>query len=73
MEDFPTNYGEWRECIEVHCRMRITEAFCKERIADLEKGKSLYASRFIELYGEQHLRDVLEWMRRAQAELQSKG
>ncbi|NRA64193.1 MAG: hypothetical protein HRU19_06885 [Pseudobacteriovorax sp.] len=65
----PTTYSEWRECIEVRCQIKITSAFCQERLKDLKEGSSHYASQFKKMYGDQHLSQVVSWFEQAAKEL----
>ncbi len=64
----PQNFEEWRQCIEVLCRIPLTKAFVESRIRELSKPKSKLDRRFVEMYGEEHRVQVLSWYKKVQAE-----
>lgn len=64
----PQNFKEWRYCIEVLCKTPLTEAFVANRIQQLTDLKSKLDRRFVELYGEDHRVQVLDWYRQVQKE-----
>ena len=35
----PLSYEQWRHCIEVRCQIRLTSAFIRERLAELQEEK----------------------------------
>ena len=61
----PTTYEEWRYCITVKCRLELTPDFIDARVASLGDGASPDTARFVELYGDDYRRLVLEWLERA--------
>jgi len=65
----PTNYAQWRECIEVHCKIQLTTTFVEERLTELLDADHPKTATFEELYGADHLRRTIEWFRRAADEL----
>lgn len=64
----PTTYSDWRECIEVRCKIPLTSAFIKERLTELENGTHPKTKTFEKLYGEEHLQRTISWFRQAQGE-----
>jgi hypothetical protein len=64
----PTTYAGWRQCIEVDCGLLITPDFLSARIAALQDPRDHMTRRFLELWGEAHHRQVLEWFRQAQSQ-----
>ncbi len=63
----PTNYLEWRHCIEIQCRQPLTAAYCEQRIAALQNQTDPHTREFIRLYGEAHWRNTLSWFAQARA------
>jgi len=61
----PTTYEQWRQCIEVRCRIPLTPAFIDERLTELQNGEHAKTARFQKLYGADHLQQVIGWFRRA--------
>ena len=35
----PLSYKQWRNCIEVRCKIRLTPAFIRERLAELSASR----------------------------------
>lgn len=67
----PDSYAQWRECIEVHCKIPLTTAFVDERLAELQNESDPRTATFVRLYGAQHLERTIGWFRRAGEELAS--
>ena len=69
----PESYEEWRECIEVRCKIRLTQAFVAERLAELQDRGHAKTRTFEELYGADHLARTVSWFSRAAQELAGAG
>jgi hypothetical protein len=67
----PSNYAEWRRCIEVDCGIALTPEFVALRIEALTRSESEEARRFAALYGGEHLQRVIGWFYSARPERQS--
>ncbi len=65
----PRSYKEWRDCIEVRCKIRLTPAFIRERLAELQDDKHAKTREFARLYGVDHLQRTIAWFRRAADEM----
>ena len=65
---FPTSYDEWRHCIEVRGRMRLTPTYISKRLAEMQDDKHAGTREFARLYGSDHLRQTIAWFRRAAGE-----
>ena len=65
----PLSYKQWRNCIEVRCKIRLTPAFIRERLAELQDGKHAKTREFARLYGVDHLQRTIAWFRRAADEM----
>ena len=64
----PGTYDEWRHCIEVQCGLRLTPDFIKLRLSDLRNDHAYQTQRFREMWGEQHLHQVITWFEKAEQE-----
>ena len=65
----PSNYAEWKYCITVECGIPLTSSYIEQRLMDLKNIKSTYTQRFINIYGEQYLENVIAWFKQAKKEL----
>jgi hypothetical protein len=57
----PQDYPGWRRCIEHDCGIALTQAFARERLAELRQPGHERTAQFIRLYGEEHWRRVVGW------------
>ena len=71
MNDFviPQSYEQWRNCIEVRCKIRLTQSFIHERLAQLQNGRHATTKEFARLYGAEHLERTITWFSRAANEV----
>jgi len=60
----PQDFESWKECIERHCRIRLTAAFARERLAVYSNRGLPETRQFIRLYGEDHYLRILDWFGR---------
>lgn len=65
----PDSYDQWRECITIKCGVPLTAEFIESRLETLKDGSSHEVKKFTDLYGEQHLRQVMDWYSRALQEV----
>lgn len=65
----PRSYEQWRDCIEVRCKIRLTPRFIHERLAELQDDKHAKTRDFARLYGSDHLERTIAWFRRAAGEM----
>ena len=61
----PTNYQEWRHCIEVKCNIPLTKNFITTRIEALQDLSEDETVKFQKLYGDDYRLQVLEWYEQA--------
>ena len=61
----PENYDQWRHCIEVLGKIELTTAYIDERLEVLQDNQNPESKKFTNLYGEEHLRQTIEWFRQA--------
>ncbi len=64
----PQSFSEWRYCIEVLCNTPLTPTYVEQRIQQLKTLNNKLDKRFVELYGEEHRRQVLSWFERVKGE-----
>jgi hypothetical protein len=65
----PKNYMEWRQCIEHDCGIKITPEFIEKRLNAFNDKKDLHTQRFVALYGNDHLQNVLKWLKQTQQQI----
>ncbi len=63
-EIIPRSYEEWRHCIEVICKQKLTKRYIDQRIAALNNVNDYMTNRFVQLYGEPQRIQTLEWFER---------
>lgn len=67
----PSNYADWRRCIEVDCGIAGTPEIVALRIEALTRSESEEARRFAALDGSGYLRRVIGWFCSARPDQQS--
>ncbi len=60
----PVTFDEWRKCIEHDCNIPLTKAFAQKRLAVYQDRKNKETQKFVSLYGEQHLQNIIRWLKR---------
>ncbi len=58
-------YNAWVECITVDCKTELTVPFIETRIKALRNGKDKQTRRYVQLYGEAHLEEVIGYFEHA--------
>lgn len=62
----PQTFEQWKYCIEKDCGITLTKQFAKERLAVYADPAKEETKKFISLYGEQHLKNILKWLQQIQ-------
>ncbi len=62
-------YEDWKHCITDICRIPLTPDYVSERLAELRNPKNFHTQRFVDSWGEDHRKRVIEWFEQAEAEL----
>ena len=57
----PETFEQWRACIVNDCKIHLTPEFAAQRLAVYQDRQHVETKKFIELYGEQHLNNVIAW------------
>lgn len=60
----PQTFEEWKNCIVNDCKINLTKAFTQSRLRVYENRNNSETRRFIELYGEEHLNNIIYWLRK---------
>ena len=58
----PQTYNEWRNCIVNDCNINLTKEFAEERLKIYKDSSNPQTKKFIELYGNQHLYNIISWL-----------
>ncbi len=59
------NYPEWKKCIEIDCNIKLTSEFCNKRIKIYSDIQNIERLKFIELYGDEHIENIINWFKKA--------
>jgi len=60
----PQTYETWRNCIVNDCKIELTEQFASARLAVYQNPKNEETKKFVELYGDQHLKNIIQWLQK---------
>lgn len=62
----PQTFEQWQQCIEKDCGINLTKHFARERLAIYENAENDETKKFITLYGEHHLFNIIQWFQQIQ-------
>lgn len=57
----PQTFEQWKNCILHDCKITLTKEFAQQRLAIYNNRKNTETQKFIALYGEQHLINIIQW------------
>lgn len=57
----PQSFEQWKHCIENECKIKLTKAFALQRLAVYQNREAPETQKFISVFGEQHLENVIKW------------
>ncbi len=57
----PQTFNDWKNCIVDDCKINLTREFAKQRLAVYQDNKNVETQKFISLYGQQHLLNIIQW------------
>ncbi len=60
----PQTFEEWKNCVVNNCKINLTKEFAQQRLAVYQNKKSVERQQFISLYGEQHLFNIIKWLKK---------
>lgn len=59
----PQTFEQWKQCIVKDCRINLTKEFAEQRLSVYRNAKNPETHRFVALYGEQHLNNIIYWLK----------
>ena len=60
----PTTFEQWKDCIVNDCKIKLTKDFAASRLKIYEDKRNPETKKFIQLYGKQHLNNVIYWLKK---------
>jgi len=57
----PQTFNDWTNCIVNDCKINLTKEFAEQRLLVYQDNKNAETEKFISLYGEQHLQNIINW------------
>ena len=57
----PQTFNDWTNCIVNDCKINLTKDFAQQRLAVYQNNRNTETQKFISLYGEQHLNNIIQW------------
>ena len=61
------NYQHWRSAMTNEAGLTLSADYCKERIEALGNDKDASTRAFVDAYGEDHRRQIIQWFEKALA------
>ena len=58
----PQTFEQWKNCIVNDCKINLSTDFAHQRLAVYKDKKNAETQKFIFLYGEQHLSNIINWL-----------
>jgi len=58
----PQTFDAWRNCIINDCKINLTKDFAQQRLAVYQNVAHPETKKFVSLYGEQHLQNIVMWL-----------
>jgi hypothetical protein len=58
----PQTFNDWKNCIANDCKINLTKEFAAKRLAIYQDKQNPETHKFIALYGEVHLQNVINWL-----------
>ncbi|MGK0363521.1 MAG: hypothetical protein ACI85O_000566 [Saprospiraceae bacterium] len=59
----PQTFDEWKNCIINDCKIELTKEFTEQRLAIYDDRTNPETRKFILIYGEQHLQNIINWLK----------
>lgn len=57
----PQTFNDWKKCIVHDCKINLTPEFATLRLKVYQDKQNAETKKFISLYGEQHLQNIITW------------
>lgn len=58
----PQTFEQWENCIVNECKINLTKDFAQQRLAVYRERVNQETEKFVLLYGEQHLNNIIKWL-----------
>lgn len=59
----PQTFEQWKNCITNDCKITLTKEFVQSRLHVYLDDKNSETQKFVSLYGEQHLQNIINWLK----------
>lgn len=59
----PQTFEQWKNCIVNDCKINLTKDFAQQRLTVYQDKKNNETQKFVSLYGEQHLHNIINWFK----------
>ena len=59
----PQTFEEWKNCIVNDCKIPLTKEFAQSRLKVYEDGQNKETKEFVRLYGQDHLNNIIYWLK----------
>ena len=60
----PQTFEQWKNCIVKDCGIDLSKNFITQRLSVYQNRSSQETKKFVSLYGEQHLNNIINWLKR---------
>ena len=57
-------FNDWTNCIVNDCKINLTKEFAEQRLLVYQDSKNSETQKFISLYGDQHLQNIVNWFKK---------
>ena len=65
----PETYEQWKREVQAKCGIALTRDYLERRLAALTDRSSSDATNLVAAYGDAHLRQLVDWHKRALTEI----
>ncbi|MCG8490583.1 MAG: hypothetical protein MI743_03120 [Sneathiellales bacterium] len=63
-----STYEDWKHCITQRCGIPLAPDYIESRISELKDPKNYHTQKFVDVWGEAHLKRVIGWFEQAKKE-----
>ena len=58
----PQTFEAWKSCIVNDCKISLTKDYVMSRLAIYQDMKNKETQKFVSLYGQEHLENIVYWL-----------
>lgn len=58
----PETFEAWQSCIVNDCKISLTKDYVMSRLAIYQDMKNKETQKFVSLYGQEHLQNIVYWL-----------